>query len=57
VQRQSDWRLKGALESIKRNGQEQCKKECRYLNKNNHHFNFILMKGATDGNDDGFFTF
>jgi hypothetical protein len=57
MHRESDQRLKGTSENIKRNGQEQCKKENLYLNKNNHYFNFILMKGATDGNDDGFFTF
>lgn len=27
-----------------------------YVNKNNHHFNFMLMKRTTDGNDDDFFT-
>ena len=32
------------------------KKEYTFLNENNHHFNFMLMKRTTDGNDNGFLT-
>jgi len=45
------------LENIYKMVRNIYKKDCTFLNKNNHHFNCMLMKWTTDGNDDGFFTF
>lgn len=54
---QSNCGPKEMLENIYKTVRNIHKKECTFLNKNNHHFNCMLMKGTTDSNDNGLFTF